>query len=655
MAKREFYRKTFKKGRKRGFWSFLKIFSFFLLFLFFSLLFLFIYYAKDLPRPEVFAERQLSQSTKIYDRSGKILLYEIYGEERRTWVSLDKIPENLKRAVISAEDKDFYHHFGIDLKGIARSILVNLKIRKPIYGGSTIPQQLIRSTFLSTEKTAQRKLREIILSLELDRRYSKDQILEWYLNQIPFGQNCYGVEAASQVYFKKPVSDISLSEAATLAALVRAPSRLSPYGENKAELFARKDYILDLMAKEGFLTSEESEKAKREEIKFAENESSIPAPHFTLWVKSQLEEIYGRRFLEEKGLKVYTSLDWELQKLAEGIVSEGAKRNKIYNAYNASLVAVDPKTGEILAMVGAAVKSEDYPGKPYPENCQAGKNCLFDPEFNIAIGRPGRQPGSAFKPFVYATAFKKGYDDKYIVIDEPTNFGTWGGEDYIPKNYDGIFRGPVTLRQALAQSLNIPSIKVLLYLADSPESFRKAGGEPDSIKTAKALGITTLNPPYGPSIVLGGWEVNLLEMTSAYGVFATNGMKMPPTAILRIEGPKGEIIFKKDKTPERVLPSDVCKLINDILSDNEARAPIFGRKSPLYFEGYQVAVKTGTTQNYKDGWTIGYTPFISVGVWAGNNDGTPILKEPGVMVAGPIFHQFLEKVLLKYPKENFEK
>jgi len=651
MAERKYFRKTYQKNKRKGVLLVLKFSGLCFLLFIFCLLFLFIFYAKDLPRPEKFAERHLFESTKIYDRTGQILLYEIYGEEKRTWVSLEKIPDYLKKAIIATEDANFYHHFGVDFQGIARAILADLKIMKPLYGGSTIPQQLIRSTFLSLEKTAKRKTREIILSLELDRRYSKEQILEWYLNQIPFGRNTYGVEAASQAYFKKSVSEVSLAEAATLAALIKAPSF---YSLNLNELLARKDYVLDRMVSEGFLKPEEAESVKKEKINIIEFFQPIKAPHFTLWVKEQLEEKYGREFLEQKGLKIFTSLDWELQQLAEEKVREGVKNNKIYNSHNAALVAIDPKTGEILAMVGSA----DYFGQAYPKDCLPGLNCKFDPQFNAAVGtknQPGRQPGSAFKPFVYATAFKKGYSDKEIVIDEFTNFGIWAGKEYTPQNYDGRFRGPVTLRQALAQSLNIPSVKVLLYLADSPEKFRKGGEEPDSIKTAKELGITTLKPPYGPAIVLGGWEVKLLDMVSAYGVFANDGLKISPTAILKIEDSKGNIIFENKKTPIRVLESKVARLINDVLSDNEARAPIFGLRSNLYFENYQVAAKTGTTDNYRDAWAIGYTPSIVIGVWAGNNDNSPMLKKPGVMLAGPIFHSFMKKALSKYPPENFLK
>jgi len=643
MAERRYYRKIYQKNKRKRGGLILKLFGISFLFFIFFFLFLFLYYAKDLPRPEKFTERPFIQSTKIYDRSGQILLYELYGEEKRTLVSLEVIPDYLKQAVIIAEDANFYHHFGIDLKGISRGILINLKIMKPIYGGSTIPQQLIRSAFFSLEKTAERKIREIILALELDRRYSKDQILEWYLNQVPFGQNTYGVEAASQTYFRKPVSEISIAEAAVLTSLIRAPSYLSPYGEHKNELLARKDNILDRLHKIGYLTSEETENAKKEEVKFAEILQPIKAPHFVMYVKEYLEREYGEDFLKEKGLKVYTSLDWELQELAEKIVLERAKINESYGAFNASLVAISPKTGEILAMIG----SKNWWAPSYPEGCNPGVNCLFEPKVNVATYRIGRQPGSAFKPFVYATAFKKGYDDKYVLLDEETNFGVFGGKPYIPQNYDGKFRGPVTLRQALAQSLNVPSVKVLAYLA----------GLEDSLKTAREMGITTLDNPssfYGLSIVLGGGEVKLLDMVSAYGVFATEGLRVPPVSILKIEDSKGNIIAENKKTPKRVLETEICQLINDILSDNEARAPIFGLRCSMYFENYQVAAKTGTTQDFRDGWIIGYTPSIAVGVWAGNNNNAPMQKI-GESLAGPIFHSFMEKILPKFPKEEFKK
>jgi len=636
MVERKRHLKTFQKEKRGKFLTGLKVFFFILLIFLLGGAFLFIYYAKDLPRPEKFTERPFPQSTKIYDRSGEHLLYEIYGEEKRTLVSLDKIPDHLEKAVIAVEDADFYHHFGVDFKGIVRAILADVQLLQPAYGGSTIPQQLIRSAFLTTEKTAERKIREIVLSLELDRRYDKERILEWYLNQVPFGSNCYGVEAASQTYFKKPVSEISLEEAAILAALIKAPSHLSPYGSYKAELLERKNYVLDRMAEENFINQTEATEAKEKEVEFAKILQPIEAPHFTLWVKELLEEKYSDVFLREKGLKVYTSLDWELQKLAEKVVEEGARANHLYyNAHNTALVALDPKTGEILALVG----SKDYFDDPYPEGCSSGDDCLFDPQFNVVIGtkdNPGRQPGSAFKPFVYATAFNKDYDEETVVLDEETNFGVWGGKEYVPQNYDGLFRGEVTLRQALAQSINVPSVKVLLDLA----------GLPDSIETAEKLGITTLKPPFGPSIVLGGWEVKLLEMVSAYGVFATEGLKVSPVAVLKIEDQKGNTIEINEKGLKRVLPSQTCQLINDILSDNEARAPMFGENSALFFEEHpEVAAKTGTTQDFRDAWTIGYTSSLVTGVWVGNNNNASMAKKPAVTLAGPIFHGFMEKAL----------
>jgi 1A family penicillin-binding protein len=649
MPERKFFRKVYKKN-KALYWLLKFLVPALLLAILVPFL-VFIFFAKDLPRPESFTEKQFVQSTKILDRTGKVLLYEIYGEEKRTLVPLSSVPEFMKNAVIVTEDSNFYNNIGIDPKGILRSILVNLHIKESVYsgsiiGGSTIPQQLIRSTFLTNEKTIQRKIREIVLSLELNRRYSKDQILEWYLSQIPFGSNSYGVEAASQTYFGKSVSDISLPQAAILAALIQAPSRLSPFGNHKDELLARKDYVLSRLADEGFLTKEKAQEAQKEEIKFIEEPTQIRAPYFSLWVKQQIADKYGEEALMKDGLKIYTSLDWDIQQMTEKATKAGIERNKIYNAYNAGSVVIDPKTGEVLAMT---VGTGDYYADQYPKNCTAGVDCLFDPKFNVVVGTkssPGRQPGSSFKPFIYVTAFKNGYNDKTIVNDELTSFGIWGGEEYIPQNYDGLFRGPVTIRQALSQSLNVPAVKVLMNLA----------GLQASIKTAQDMGITTLTPPYGPAIVLGGWEVKLLDMASAYGVFATEGLRVPPVSILKIEDQQGNIIEENKKTPERVLGKEECRLINDILSDNVARTPMFGATSHLYFENYQVAAKTGTTDNFRDCWTIGYSPSVVVGVWTGNNNNESMIRrQPAATVAGPIFHEIMENILSSSPVEYFTK
>ncbi|MEA3295611.1 MAG: PBP1A family penicillin-binding protein [Patescibacteria group bacterium] len=600
--------------------------------LFLSFASLFIYYSKDLPRPEKFTEKQFTETTNIYDKTGDILLYKIYGEEKRTIVNFNSISEYLKQAIISAEDKNFYNHYGIDFNGTARAIIVNIQKGKLSQGGSTISQQLIRSTFLTRDKTIKRKIKEYILTIEIERRYSKDQIFEWYLNQVPFGNNAYGAEAASQTFFKKPVSDISLEQAALLASLIQAPTYFSPYGENTEKLFARKNNILDKMAKQGYISKEQAEEAKNKKIDFVPNIIEIKAPHFTLFIKQYLETKYGEYFLKEKGLNVYTSLDWEIQQIAEQAVIRGAENNKNYNAHNVALTAINPQTGEILAMVG----SKNWQGEQYPKNCVSGKTCLFEPKLNATTYGIGRQPGSAFKPFAYITAFQKGYNSDTIITDEETNFGVWGGKEYIPKNYNNIFRGDMTLRTALAQSVNIPAIKVLLNLA----------GLDDTIQLAKDLGLTTLKPPYGPSIVLGGKEVRLLDMTSAYGVFASEGLKISPVSILKITDKNGNIIEENKKIPKRVLGIKETKILNDILSDNEARAPMFGSNSSLYIKDYKVSVKTGTTQEYKDAWTIGYTPSLVCGVWVGNNNNAPMAKKPSVVLASPIWKEFMEKTLI---------
>jgi len=613
---------------------------------------LFFYYTYNLPRPEKFTETPFIQSTKIYDRTGKVLLYDIYGEEKREIVSFDKVSDNLKQAILASEDSRFYQHGGIDFEGILRAILIDLKLQSASQGGSTITQQLIRSVYLTNQKSIARKVREIVLSIELERRYSKDQIFGWYLNAVPFGENAYGVEAASQTYFSKPASDVTLAEAAALTALLPAPSHYSPYGPNKAELLQKKDSVLDKMYKLGYITKEQTDSAKKEKLNFSESISNIKAPHFVMYVKKYLDDKYGEDYLKEKGLRVYTSLDWDLQEYAEKVIQESDKTNVAKDANNAALVVISPKTGEILALIG----SKNYFEKPYPEGCDeklSGK-CLFDPKYDVAtMGQ--RQPGSAFKPFVYAAAFKKGFTPDTILWDAKTEFnpncspdgsGTtdkYGLDCYNPQDYDGKTRGPVSFRQALSGSLNIPSVKVL-YLA----------GIKNSLQTAQDFGITTLNEPdrYGLSLVLGGGEVKLLEMTSAFGVFATEGSQTPPVSILKIEDSEGNIIEQNNKQPTKVLDTQVARQINSILSDNNARAPIFGANSPLFFPDYQVAAKTGTTQNFNDGWTLGYTPSMAVGVWVGNNDNSPT-KDIGVGLAAPIWRKVMEKLLASHGKENF--
>jgi len=610
----------------------LKTFGMVVLLLFLMGIALFFVFLKDLPRPEVFTEAQMNQSTKIYDRTGKILLSSVYGEEKRTYVPLSQIPDIMKKAVIATEDSNFYSHFGIDIPAIFRALKIDITKKTNTHGASTITQQLIRSTFLTTDKTINRKVKEIVLSIELDRKYPKDQILEWYLNQVPFGINIYGVEEASLSYFQKPAQDLTLPEAALLAAIIQLPSYYSPYGSHLDQLLIRKDYVLDRMAQEHYITEQERDDAKKVELSFNKLPKTA-AVHFVEYVKKQIEDEYGPELLEIKGLKIYTTLDWELQQTAEAAIAENVENNIArFGAYNSALVSIDPHTGEILAMVGSA----DPWGEPLPKGCDPSTNCKFVPSFNVATDGLGRQPGSSFKPFVYAEAFRKGATPDTVVVDELTDFGVWGTEHYIPQNYDGKFRGPVTLRNALAQSLNVPAVKVL----------RDIAGLDDSITLAKKMGITTLTQPsgyYGLALVLGGGEVHLLDMVSAYGVFGNDGYRIEPSPIIKIEDSNGNTIYENKKSPRKVLESSVCDMITDVLSDNNARAPIFGPYSNLRFDNYKVYVKTGTTQKNGDGWVIGCTEDTCVGVWSGNNDNTRMTGGVGESASGPAWRKVIEK------------
>jgi 1A family penicillin-binding protein len=648
----ESFKKTLKGDKRKLALTVGKYLAFLFLAGCFLLLLLFIYYTYDLPRPEKFTEARFIQSTKIYDRTGKTLLYDIYGEEKREIVSFEKISDNLKHAVIADEDARFYEHGGIDIQGILRAILVDIMSGSKSQGGSTITQQLIKSVYLTNQKSIGRKIREAVLSIELEEKYSKDQIFDWYLNAVPFGENAYGAEAAAQTYFNKPASDLTVAESALLTAILPSTTYYSPYGPHKAELLQRKDVVLNKMREQGYITDQQLDEAKNEKLVFAERTQSIKAPDFVLYVKKYLDNKYGEDYLKEKGLKVYTSLDYDLQQYTEQVVKDSDEANKVKNSNNTAIVVIDPKTGQILALMG----SKDYFAKPYPEGCdeKGPGNCLFDPKYDVAtMGQ--RQPGSSFKPFVYATALKKGYTPNTVVWDTTTEFNpncdpsgnqntdSYGLACYHPQDYDGRNRGAVPLKEALGCSLNIPAVKVL-YLA----------GIPDSLKTAKDFGITTLTDVnnYGLSLVLGGGDVNLLEMASAYGVFATEGNYVPPVSILKIEDSEGNVIEENHPSPLKVLDTQVAREMNNILSDNNNRAPIFGYNSPLYLPGYQVAAKTGTTQSFKDGWTMGYTPFAVVGVWTGNNNNTPT-KDEGVGIAAPMWNKVMQKIVSSHSVENF--
>lgn len=604
-------------------------------------LFLFVIYLRlTLPDPETVATRHVQESTKIYDRTGEILLYDIYNEERRTIIPADQIPDTIKKATVAAEDARFYEHRGFDLRGITRAAvrgILNLEISG---GGSTITQQLVKKALFGDQQTPARKLKEIMLAIEIERTFSKDEILSMYLNQIPYGSNAYGIESASRTFFKKPAKDLTLAQAATLAALPNRPSYLSPFGNHLDELTGRKNYILERMHELGLITDAEYTVAQAEVVSFGQEPSKLGAPHFVIMAKEYVTEKYGEAFVEGNGLKIITTLDADLQTSAEEIVAKYAKINKEkYKASNAALVSIDPKTGDVLALVGSA---------DYFDTANEGN-------FNVALAN--RQPGSAFKPFAYAELFNKGYPDTTILFDVKTEFNPlcspdgiqikdrYGQDCYHPKNYDGVYRGPVTLRQSLSQSLNIPSVKTL-YLA----------GVQTVADTAEKMGITTLGnrSRFGLSLVLGGAEVRLVDLTSAYGVFANDGVRNPWEFIQKIERADGTVLEERTKNDSRVLDSRVARMVSSVLSDNSARAPVFGPSSALYFPGREVAAKTGTTQENRDAWVVGYTPSVVTGVWVGNNRNQSMTAAgAGISAAGPLWHEFMTKALSKTPQESF--
>lgn len=604
----------------------------------------FIWFANlKIPDFNAFESRKVSQSTKIYDRTGKILLYDIHQNIKRTLVPFEDISKDVKNAAVAIEDSEFYNHKGIKIDAIARAVYMNLTSGFGAQGGSTITQQVVKNTLLTQEKSITRKIKEWVLALKLEKVMTKEQILELYLNESPYGGTIYGVEEASQRFFGKNAKEVTLAEAAYLAALPQAPTFFSPYGSNKNKLDERKNIVLSRMAELGFITQTEAEEAKNEEVIFIPraNTEGMKAPHFVEYVRSYLERKYGKEELETAGLNVITTIDYDLQTEAEKVVEEyGNINEEKFEAKNAGMVAIDPKTGQILVMVG----SRDY----------------FDIEnegnFNVALGK--RQPGSSFKPFVYAAAFNKGYTPETVLFDLETEFQTTctpdgepiiPGEDksecYMPKNYDDRFRGPISLRDALAQSINIPAIKVL-YLV----------GINDAIKLAREMGITGLTDSrqYGLTLVLGGGETTLLDMTSAYSVFANDGIKNPNTPILKITDSSGKLLEEFSNNERRVLKENVARQISSILSDNEAKRPAYGEVSPVIFNDKQVASKTGTTNDTRDAWVVGYTPNFALGVWVGNNDNTPMVKKVAGMITAPMWRAFMDKALLKIPEEKFK-
>lgn len=585
--------------------------------------------SKDLPSADGVLKREITVSTKIYDRTGKTVLYDIHGNIKRTLIGLNDVPDYTKKAVLAAEDRNFYQHGGFSVTGIIRSVLKNLVTGSRV-GGSTLTQQFVKNAILTNEKTYTRKIKELLISYQIEQRFTKDQIFNMYLNEIPYGSVIYGIEAASQSFFGKPVKDLTLAESAIIAAIPQAPTYYSPYGNHRVELLARQRYILDSMAELGYITKDQAETAKQDKIVFKPLTESIIAPHFVMYIKEILSEKYGETFINQEGLKVYTTLDLDKQKIAEEAVKKGVEANgKKYGFGNASLVSLDPKTGQVLAMVGSA----DY------------FNEEIDGQVNVALS--SRQPGSSFKPIVYTAAFLKGYTPATILYDTITNFDTTGVKKYEPNNYHLNENGPVTLRKALAGSLNIPAVK-LTYLT----------GMENILNLADNLGYTTLanRDRFGLSIVLGGAEVKLLDHTAAYAVLATAGKKHDVNPILKIEDKNGKVVEEfKDKETE-VLDQEIARQTTDILSDDSARAYVFGAGGKLTLAGRPVAAKTGTTNDYHDAWTMGYTPSLVCGVWVGNSNNDEMTAgADGSIVAAPIWNYFMSESLKNTPVENFTK
>jgi penicillin-binding protein 1C len=597
----------------------------------------------QIPDLSAFEARKISQSTKIFDRTGQILLYDIHNDAKRTLIAFEDISKNIKDATIAIEDTEYYQHIGIKPSAILRAILADIKPGPGLkQGGSTITQQVIKNSILTKDQTITRKLKEWILAIKLEKVLTKDQILNTYLNEAPYGGSIYGVEEASKTFFGKSAKDVTLAEAAYLGAIPQAPTFYSPYGQNKASLDNRQKLVLQKMREGGFITEQEYQETLKENVVFLEkNTVGIRAPHFSLYVKDYLVNKYGESMVEEGGLKVITTLNYTIQEKAEKVVTNFAPSlESTFNASNTAMIAIDPKTGDILSMVG----SRNYFDKKIQGN------------FNVTTAY--RQPGSTFKPFVYATAFMKGYTPETVLFDTKTEFSMNctidgkpknSGDDpekvcYSPDNYDGVFEGPITIRKALARSRNIPAVKAL-YLA----------GIKDSMDTAEAMGITSLKDPnrYGLTLVLGGGEVSLLDLTSAYGVFANDGIRNPYRSILRIENSEGVVLEESTINPVQAISAQASRQISDILSDPSVRMESLN--ATINNLGRQVAVKTGTTNDYRDVWVEGYTPNLVVGAWAGKNDNTPMNKKVAGLVVVPVWGAFMTEINSLFEKESFKK
>lgn len=601
--------------------------------MFFVGLIMFAWFAKDLPQPGKVVRRE-GFSTKIYDRSGT-LLYNVFADQRRTPIELAETPEYLRQATVAVEDKNFYQHEGFDPLGTVRG-LSRFFTRGRAQGGSTLTQQLVKNVLLTSERTITRKIKEFIMAVQIERRYSKEEILQMYLNEAPYGGTAWGVAAGAETYFDKQVADLNLVESAFLAGLPQSPTYYSPFGANPDAYISRTETVLRRMREDGYITTDQEQEAidQLAKLEFSSEGGDFKAPHFVMYVKALLEEKYGKRLVEQGGLQVYTTLDWKIQEQAQEIVSEEIAKVESLDITNGASIVLDPQTGEILAMVGSKNYNDpDYDGK-----------------VNVTL-RP-RQPGSSIKPVTYVTALREGYAPSTVIVDAQTEFpGGANNEPYVPKNYDGQFHGPVSFRQALGNSLNIPAVKVLAMV-----------GVRDMMEMAYDLGFTTLEPTtanvnrFGLSLTLGGGEIKLIDMAAAYSAFANEGYKVEPTAILKVEDSDGKVLEENEpKKQKQVLSEAEAYIMSHMLADNSARAITFGTNSLLNIPGHTVAVKTGTSNDMRDNWAIGWTPNFIVGVWVGNNDNSQMKRvASGISGASPIWRRTIMQALATKPASEFK-
>lgn len=587
---------------------------------------------KDLPKVSQLTDSPISLTTKIYDRNG-VLLYQIYKNENRSLIKLAELPPHLINATLTAEDKNFYHHFGFDLFGMIRAMIHNLENCTygldscTLEGGSTITQQLVKNALLTSQKSLTRKLKELVLAIEAESKYSKNQILEMYFNQVPYGGTAYGIEEASESYFGKHAKDLNLAESALLAGLPVSPTTLSPYGVNPYLSKLRQHQILEKMRDDKLISEEALASAENTPLRFNPQGIAITAPHFVMYVRDLLVKKFGEDIVSRGGLKVTTTLDVNTQEILEKEIDLELLKLKNMHVSNAAGLVVSPKTGQILAMAG----SHDF----------------FDTEHDgqVNITLQSRQPGSSIKPITYTLALLRGLSPSSTIEDSPICFKSLGQPDYCPSNYDGRFHGTITLRTALGSSYNIPAIKLLNSL-----------GVKNLVELARTLGITTWDDSsrFGLSLTLGGGEVTMVDLATVYGVFANGGYKVSLDPLLSVEDSSGGVLYAPSPTRDQVIPDSIAYQINSILSDNNARAPAFGANSILNIKHHQVAVKTGTTNNLRDNWTFGYTPDILVSTWVGNNDNTPMSSvASGITGASPIWSRTMTELLKSAPQTSF--